>query len=295
MHSTIAVADIPSGPVIEIEADAHDRSLVGEVIGKLAFENPIVQAARADLATYNGTKRQHAAFNGIFERGFFLWPLNLTVGHLDSLFRPAILHDEEVSWDPLSPETEAAFAHISACFASIVGAARTNRINVVDMDDKPVHASVWRRSGVTIDLKMSDLYEIGMEQWRRDNAGGDPLRRGLYILHPVPAETANSPIANAVVSSGDHPPAANPSLDVPSQGPTKSPIAAGDKCKNWLVGMMKKSPKRPKTKPEFFEDAKQRFGGISYRSFEKEWHNALKEVPGCRWAAQGRPKKASSR
>jgi hypothetical protein len=294
MHSTIAVADIPSGSVIE--ADALDCLLVGEIIGKLAFDSPIVQAARADLATYNRTKRQHAAFNGIFERGFFLWPLNLTVSHLDGFFRPAILHDEEVSWGPLPPETEAAFAHISACFASIVGAARTNRINVVDMDDKPVHASVWRRSGITIDLKMSDLYEIGMEQWRRDNAGGDPLRRGLYILHPVPAETANSPMANAVISSGDDPPTANPSLDVPAQGSTKSPIAAGDKCKNWLVGLMNKSPKdRPKTKAEFFEDAKRRYGGISYKSFEKEWHNALKEVPDCRWAAQGRPKKASSR
>jgi hypothetical protein len=161
MLSKNDVADVPSCPVFE--TDALDGLLVGEVIREFAFESPIVQAARADLATYNRTKRQHAAFNGIFEQGFFLWPLNLTVGHLDCLFRPAILHDEEASWGPLPPETEAAFAYVSACFASVVAAARKSRINVVDIDDKPIHASVWPRRGITIDLKMSDLYEIGME------------------------------------------------------------------------------------------------------------------------------------
>src|ERR1700733_10493316 len=129
MLSKIDVADVPSCTLLE--PAVFDGVLVGDAIGRLAFDHPIVQAARADLATYNRTKRQHAAFNGIFEHGFFLWPLNLTVGSLDGFFRPAILHDEEMSWGPLPRELEAAFAHIAGSFASIMEALRTSSVSLV--------------------------------------------------------------------------------------------------------------------------------------------------------------------
>jgi hypothetical protein len=194
MLSKIDVADVPSCPVFD--TDALDGLLVGEVIRKFAFDSPIVQAARPDLAAYNRTKRQHAAFNGIFEGGFFLWPLNLTVSALDGFFRPAILHDEEVRWGPLPQGLEAAFAHVAGSFSLVMQALGTNRVALVDMNNNPVHASLWRGPGITIDLKTSDLYEIGMEQWRQDNPGGGLLRRRLWLSVPV---SAAAPSENAAL------------------------------------------------------------------------------------------------
>jgi hypothetical protein len=147
---------------------------VGEAIQKLAFHHPLVRAAQSNLSTFNRTKGQLDAFNGIFNCGYFFWPLHLTVGDLDGFFRPPVLHDQEISWGQLPPETEAAFAHISTCFASIVKAARTNIIKVVDMDNKPVHAAVWQRRDIVINLNTSDLYD-GVD--RRV-----PLRRNLYFV-----------------------------------------------------------------------------------------------------------------
>jgi hypothetical protein len=152
----------------------HGGFPVGEAIRKLAFHHPLVRAAQSNLSTYNRTNGQLNAFNGIFSCGYFLWPLNLTAGDLDGFFRPPFLHDQEISWGPLPPETETAFAHICTCFAWIVEAARTNRIKVVDMDNKPVHAAVWRRRGIVIDLNTSDLYD-GVD-------GHVPLRRNLYFV-----------------------------------------------------------------------------------------------------------------
>ena len=162
-----------------------DGLLVGEAIRELAFHHPLVQAARSDLSTYNRTKGQLAAFSGIFNCGSFLWPLNLTVGDLDGFFRPQILHDMEHSWGPLPAETKAAFHHIAACFASIAKAVRTNTINVLDMDNKPVHATVWQRPGIVINLNTSDLYDVVN--------GSVPLRRGLWLsVASVPSPAAET-------------------------------------------------------------------------------------------------------
>jgi hypothetical protein len=155
--------------------------LVGEALQKFALDDPLVQAARHELARYNRTLKQIAAFDAIFNRGYFRWPVNLPVEELDDLFRPSILHDEEVSWGPRSSKITAAFEHISTCFASIVEAARTNKIKVVDMDNKPVPAAVWRRRGIVIDLNTSDLYD-GLN-------GGVLLRRNLSFV-PKPMENA---------------------------------------------------------------------------------------------------------
>lgn len=204
MHSTIAIADFPSRQLIN--SNDLDDLLLGEVIRKFVFDDPVVQAARSDLATYNRTKRQLAAFSGLFERGFYLWPLNLTAGGLDDLFRPAVCQDEEWSkerwvkaYGPLSREIEMAFEHIATLFAAMMGAFRSNRTAVVDMDNNTVHTSLWRRPNITIELTTSDLYEIGMEQWRRlDNPGGSLLRRGLRLLLPAgPSEVVGGDVPKA--------------------------------------------------------------------------------------------------
>src|SRR5262249_49445303 len=136
----------------ESELLRRDGLLLGEALQKFAFNDPIVQAARPDLESYNRTKKQIAAFDAIFNRGSFLWPVKLAVYDLENLFRPPILHDQEVSWGPLPTESQAAFAHIAAGFASIFWAARTNRVNVLDMNNNPVPVTLWRRPDIAIDL-----------------------------------------------------------------------------------------------------------------------------------------------
>ena len=108
MH--LPIADFLSR--LKVETGAIDDLLLGEVIRRFVFGAPVVQAARADLATYkyNRTKSQQAVFDGIFNRRFYLWPMNLSASALDSLFRPTILLDEEVEWEPSPPETTSAFS-----------------------------------------------------------------------------------------------------------------------------------------------------------------------------------------
>jgi hypothetical protein len=62
--------------------------LLGEALQKFALDDPLVEAARHELARYNRTKNQIAAFDAIFNRGPFRWPVNLPVEELDDLFRP---------------------------------------------------------------------------------------------------------------------------------------------------------------------------------------------------------------
>jgi hypothetical protein len=69
-----------------------------------------------------------------------------------------------------------------------VEAARTNKIKVVDIDNKPVHAAVWHRRGIVIDLNTSDLYD-GVD-------GRVLLRRNLYFVDPQLRVAAEASIAH---------------------------------------------------------------------------------------------------
>ena len=211
MLSKIDVADVPSCPVLE--TDALDGLLVGEVIRKFAFDHPVVQAARGDLRRYNKTKTQTAAFSSIFERGFFLWPLNLTFGSLNWCFRPTIRDylevDEKKEWGPRSPEIDAAFAHIIGRFGSITEAVQTNKIKLVNMHNNPVHPSLWRQPGIAIDLQTSDFYkvylkpsdpyEVGSRPWLKDDPANVLLFRGSRV--ELPAAEPISMLAKAKVAS----------------------------------------------------------------------------------------------
>jgi hypothetical protein len=279
------VADFLSRLLAEL--NAGNDLLLGEAIRKFAFDDRVVRAARGDLEKYNRTKKQIAAFNGIFNRGFYLWPMHLTAGRLDSLFRPAILHDVEVTWARPSTEVELAFEHIGACFSEMMEALRCNRIAVVDMDNNPIHSSLWRRPRITIHLETSDLYEIGMEHWSRENPNNGLLRRGLRLS--LPLASAGAPIASASTATSleTHP---NIRHDKSKHDGTTSKAAAQERCTAWLIGEMKKSPKhRPKPKDDYWNEARKLFHGLSERSFVKAWSDAA-STTGAKWSAPGRPK-----
>jgi hypothetical protein len=58
----------------------------------------------------------------------------------------------------------------------------------------------------------------------------------------------------------------------------------------WLVGFMKKNPKREaqwKSQKEFFKEAKALFHGLSDRSFKKAWSAAAQKAP-SEWCKPGR-------
>ena len=90
MHPLIT----PARALIAKRADL-DGQLLGDLVRSFVFESPEVQAAREILRAYNRTKAQIAAFDGVFNRGLYLWPLHLTFKHLNGLFRPHVLADEE--------------------------------------------------------------------------------------------------------------------------------------------------------------------------------------------------------
>ena len=79
--------------------------------------------------------------------------------------------------------------------------------------------------------------------------------------------------------------------------PSKAaPKAAGANVKKWLVGMMKQSPTIRRNKDQLFSDARERFGAdMSRRSFDKAYTDAIDQVPGCKWNAQGRTRGGRSK
>jgi hypothetical protein len=66
-------------------------------------------------------------------------------------------------------------------------------------------------------------------------------------------------------------------------------------CREWLIREMQASPDaKPKSKTEFFQDAKQKFA-ISRRSFESSWRLAIEKTGATAWSAAGRRSKKSNR
>lgn len=75
-----------------------------------------------------------------------------------------------------------------------------------------------------------------------------------------------------------------------------APKVAGANVKNWLISLMKQSPTVRRSKDELFGEARERFGAdISRRSFDKTYTDAIDQVPGCKWNAQGRTPARNSR
>jgi hypothetical protein len=290
MHSSIP--DFLSRLLAELNVD-NDLTL-GESLRKFAFDDCLVQAARGELQKYNRTKRQIAAFNGIFNRGFYLWPFNLTVSKLDDLFRPPTLQDEEwpkerwvKTYGPLSPRIEAAFKHVEGSFAEMSKLFRSGRIGVTDEDNNVVTAAALLRRDNTINLETSDLYEMTMELWRRENLNNGLLRCGLRLslpLAPVGAPITSSPAAASLEAH------LNNRHDQSKHDGTKSKASAVERCTTWLISEMNKSPKhRPKAKNEYLKDAETHFQGLSKRGFEKAWADAI-SATSANWSAPGRPR-----
>jgi hypothetical protein len=254
-----------------------DAVPLGDVIRTYVFGAPVVRAAYDCFpGNHKETKAQLAVFNGIFNRGPYLWPVPLTANILDCLFRPNVFKDEEMSlkWAPLPTELAQAFEHIGNCFAAMMDAFRSGKVAVVDLDGNQIPIFLWRRPGLRLDVLKSDLYEI--------DANSE------HILHPEPAGTVSSPTASAIV--GD-PATGSPSVALSTKEAKEPVIAAGGRCLNWLIDLMLASPLRgPKTKEQYLEEARSRFGQVSGRSFDQTWSDAIRRVPGCKWNAQGRRK-----
>jgi hypothetical protein len=73
-----------------------------------------------------------------------------------------------------------------------------------------------------------------------------------------------------------------------AEPPVTAKAATG--CREWLISQMQASPAAsPKSKAELFLEAKQKFG-ISRRSFDISWTNAIGNTGATGWSAAGRKK-----
>jgi hypothetical protein len=69
-------------------------------------------------------------------------------------------------------------------------------------------------------------------------------------------------------------------------------IKAQTACEAWLTEQMRASPKhRPMTRRQFLDAALETFPGLSKRSFERAWGNAIKKTQSD-WGKAGRPEKS---
>jgi hypothetical protein len=182
MHSPIAVADLQTD---QIAPGALDGLLIGDAIRQFAFSDPAVQAI-ASMARYS--KKQILAFESLSGRGFFLWPLHSSADDLARILYPEtrIARDEEIDMGEPPEKVMKAAKTISDFLIRIV--KFLVRRDLLAHDEKNNEFDRWQCSGLAIDVRMSDRWDIG-----RPNS--ELLRKSLMLSLPV--KTAGSSIANA--------------------------------------------------------------------------------------------------
>lgn len=67
----------------------------------------------------------------------------------------------------------------------------------------------------------------------------------------------------------------------------RSTIAAKGRCRDWLISLMRGGPKN-KTKTAYAAEAKSEFDGLSTRSFNKAWDEAIDRTGNIEWSKPGR-------
>ena len=62
-------------------------------------------------------------------------------------------------------------------------------------------------------------------------------------------------------------------------------------CRTWLIGLMRESQKvRPKPKPAYQKDAREKWPELTDKDFTKSWEDAVRETGATAWAKAGRPR-----
>jgi hypothetical protein len=135
--------------------------------------------------------------------------------------------------------------------------------------------------------------DIEIRQLRRV-MNGAPLLNGVrpplaLIATEVPAIAA--PAEAAAASAGAHlDEAIGPPLPNAKHNGFKSSRAAYHQCLKWLSDEMIKSlTDRPQPKALYLKEAQKLFSGLSERSFDSAWQEAIR-ITGSLWDKHGRPK-----
>ena len=232
MHAPVAPAGNPSSG--QFHPATFDGQLLGTVFRLLVFGDPAVSG----VGFPGRIKPQLAARDAMAGQGFYLFPIDLCV---HDIFWPRIFHDEEKSWGPLPDATEAALLHIRTSSRALLGLLRSKRIIVRDLNNAELHATLWQRDGLALDLKKSDLYEAAPKPWLQDNPDNKLLFRGLWLSVPASADGGKSvndaPTANPSLPK-QKAKRSNPAPDQGSRGGPK-PKYDGERLKADAVAHMK--------------------------------------------------------
>lgn len=67
----------------------------------------------------------------------------------------------------------------------------------------------------------------------------------------------------------------------------RNTIASETRCKEWLINLMRDDSRPDKSKPEYRDEAKKFFSGLSVRGFDRAWANAMEETGNANWKKPG--------
>lgn len=84
------------------------------------------------------------------------------------------------------------------------------------------------------------------------------------------------------------------SLPRPPQGRVLTTAEKETSCRQWLTSIMKEHESRPKTKDEFFQEAKQKYE-VGQRAFNRAWDEATRATGRANWRSPGRPKSPNAK
>lgn len=143
----------------------------------------------------------------------------------------------------------------------------------IDWDEAPAHA-------------LENNIEIYAEPWREqlERAIKDGKLEVFASTTKLPTKQANADDLVSVDSVIEWAKSYRVKIEISA----KNTITAELNCNDWLSDLMRENSRPEKPKREYLADAKEKFPGISARSFTRAWGNATTKTANNNWKKPGR-------
>lgn len=152
--------------------------------------------------------------------------------------------------------------------------------------EQTISAAQWRRSGLKIDVRNSDLFD-------KATNSVTPVWTGIMLW---PASAPSAEFGHVVVNQ--QPEQLTPTVRSPRRKNierVETRASSQTECAKWLEAEMRRQPlQRVGTKDSWWEKARKRWpNSLSRNAFNQAWATAIRNANAPAWAASGAPRKSS--
>ena len=291
------IFDMRVFPALEAP-DAMDRlagNTLTEAFDRYVFNDP-QHAQLQGRATAAGGEALVVSFEQRLLKA--IWPVDFGTA-------PVWKTDIGITYHNLSASTEAlcraADRVLIRRFGRLIGYLSSGELTAQGLSHAGVLTTVprglWLRDKTYLDLYNGDLLDDEPDDIEHPSSLYRTLLIGLTLVKP---ETANPVLHVKPIAFDELPRSTNePSSSQPDQ--TKRSLAASrtaaeSACTEWLIALMKSSPKeRLYTALELWQQAKRSWPSLSERGYLTARKSAVRETAAHDWATGGAPRKSAIR